>query len=62
MSHRLLPLLCWLLMLCVTPCGATEPEPLRVRYLQQPEDAVRYTYEYRLIAELMARTESRFGP
>ena len=62
MSHRLLPLLCWLLMLCVTPCGATEPEPLRVRYLQQPEDAVRYTYEYRLIAELMARTEARFGP
>ena len=33
-----------------------------MRYLQQPEDAVRYTYEYRLIAELMARTEARFGP
>ena len=62
MFHRLLALLCWLLMLGVTPGGATESEPLRVRYLQQPEDAVRYTYQYRLIAELMARTEARFGP
>jgi len=55
MPHRLLPLLCWLLLLSTTP-GAAEPAPLSVRYLQQPEDTVRYTYEYRLIAELMART------
>ena len=61
MPHRLLPLLCWLLLLSATP-GAAEPAPLSVRYLQQPEDSVRYTYEYRLIAELMARTEARFGP
>ena len=61
MAHRLLPLLCWLLLLSATP-GAAEPAPLSVRYLQQPEDTVRYTYEYRLIAELMARIEARFGP
>ena len=61
MLHRLLPLLCWLLVLSATPGAAAEPAPLPVRYLQQPEDAVRYTYEYRLIAELMARTEARFG-
>ena len=62
MLHRLLPLLCWLLVLSATPGAAAEPAPLPVRYLQQPEDTVRYTYEYRLIAELMARTEARFDP
>ena len=54
---RLLPLLALLLM---APAVATTP--LVVRYLQQPEDASRFSYQYQLIEQLMARTATEFGP
>lgn len=61
-SRHWLAILLWLSPLLAMAAPAANPAPQSVRYLQQPEDAVRYTYEYRLIAELMARTAERFGP
>ena len=51
-----------LLMLLLLAPAALAASPQVVRYLQQPEDAVRFGYEYQLIAELMSRTEAEFGP
>lgn len=55
---QLLSLLALLLM--AAPISAASPQ--LVRYLQQPQDASRFGYEYQLIAELMARTTAEFGP
>ena len=56
---RCLPLLMLLLLLL----PAAQAANLQVvRYLQQPEDSVRFSYQYQLIEQLMARTVGEFGP
>lgn len=61
MLRHLLVLLFGVLLQFSLPSSATEDAPLQVRYIQQPADEVRYSYEYRLIDKLMALTVPHFG-
>jgi ABC-type amino acid transport/signal transduction systems, periplasmic component/domain len=49
------------MLLLLTP-AVQAANPQVVRYLQQPEDSIRFSYQYQLIEQLMASTVAEFGP